>query len=285
VGFDQQKLQAALETRRQSQYLPFSFHIFDTVTSTNQTLWELLEQQAKPGTVVIATQQTKGRGQWGRQWISSDGGLYLSVAVDCQIKPANVYQLTLATAWGIAKELRKFSIPVEIKWPNDLVLNGYKLGGILTETKLQQKIKAVIGVGINWANLVPETGITLVNWQNSQNLHPILCLEALASVVLLGIESGLECLFTEGVTTLLSSYVSLLTNIGEKVYVNSKSGTIVGVTSQGELRVCTDENSTVIKNESEIKITEIRLQPGTISLGYSRSERLTSPMGNEISGF
>jgi BirA family biotin operon repressor/biotin-[acetyl-CoA-carboxylase] ligase len=267
VGFDQQLLEAALKAGWKYTYLPFSLHIFDTVDSTNQTLWNLLEQGSKSKVVVIATQQTAGRGQWGRQWLSTTGGLYLSMAISPQLAATDAYQLTLAGAWGIAAQLQKCGVGVGIKWPNDLVLDGCKLGGILTETKIQagQITQAIIGVGINWANSVPETGINLESWQANQNSRPISCLEMLTSTVLLGIESGMECLSQEGISILLSRYLELLTNIGDKVYVNNLSGTIIGVTSQGNLRVSMDFYDT-----NKLKTSEIYVEPGTISLGYRK---------------
>lgn len=267
MGFDQQKLLVALEVGREYKYLPFSLHIFDSVSSTNQTLWSLFEQGAKPGCVVIATQQTAGRGQWGRQWISSDGGMYLSVAIAPKLEATDAYQLTLASAWGIAAQLQNCGLSVGIKWPNDLVLDGRKLGGILTETKIYQGqiAQAVIGVGVNWTNSVPETGINLDYWQVSQNYQPISCLEMLTAKVLLGIESGMECLFQEGISTLLSRYLELLTNIGEQVYINDILGTITGVTSQGNLQISTD-----FDDPEKLKTSEIYVPPGTISLGYRK---------------
>ncbi|MHC5832254.1 MAG: biotin--[acetyl-CoA-carboxylase] ligase, partial [Nostoc sp.] len=97
---------------------------------------------------------------------------------------------------------------------------------------------------INWTNPVPETGINLESWQASQDFRPIYCLEMLTSTVLLGIESGMECLCQEGVSILLSRYLDLLTNMGDKVYVNNLSGTVVGVTSQGNLRVDLETDDT-----------------------------------------
>jgi BirA family transcriptional regulator, biotin operon repressor / biotin---[acetyl-CoA-carboxylase] ligase len=268
VGFDLQSLTTALHSGRQYSYLPFSLHIFDSVASTNQTLWNLLAQGEQPGCVVIATQQTAGRGQWGRQWVSATGGLYISVAIHPELEATDSYQLTLATAWGIAAQLRNCGISVGIKWPNDLVLSDRKLGGILTETKVNHgKItQAVIGVGINWANPVPETGINLELWQASQPVKPIACLEMLTAKVLLGIESGIHCLFEEGVNILLSRYLDLLTNMGDRIHVNNLVGTIVGVTTQGNLRVNLETYNT-----KEAVIPEIYIQPGTISLGYQKS--------------
>ncbi|MEA5554000.1 biotin--[acetyl-CoA-carboxylase] ligase [Anabaena cylindrica UHCC 0172] len=268
VEFNQQLLVNTLKAEREHSYLPFSLHIFDSLTSTNQTAWNLLQQGAKPGCVVIATQQTAGKGQWGRQWLSPSGGLYLSVAISPKLKATESYQLTLATAWGIAAQLQKCDVRVGIKWPNDLVLDGRKLGGILTETKIHkgQITQAVIGVGINWANPVPQTGINLELWQSSQGFQPIPCLEILASTVLLGIESGLECLTIEGINILLSRYVDLLTNMGDQVYVNNLLGTVVGVTPQGNLRL-----KMAGYNTQELITPEISVEPGTISLGYCKT--------------
>ena len=85
VEFNQQLLVDSLKAEYQQQDIPFSLHIFSTLSSTNQTLWQLIDQGEKPGCVVIATEQTAGRGQWGRQWQSLAGGLYLSMVIDSQL--------------------------------------------------------------------------------------------------------------------------------------------------------------------------------------------------------
>ncbi|MCX7596610.1 MAG: biotin--[acetyl-CoA-carboxylase] ligase [Fischerella sp.] len=269
MELDRQQLEAALKIGRQHAYLPFRLHIFESVTSTNQILWELVEQGVEPGCVAIATQQTAGRGQWGRQWISPVGGLYLSVFLAPQIAASNSYQLTFASVWGIANQLRKCGVDVAIKWPNDLVIDKRKLGGILTETKVNQETitQAVIGVGINWANPVPETGINLETWQASRKTRPISSLEMLAAKILLGIESGIQSLWQEGVNILLTHYLELLANVGDRVYVNDLAGTIVGVTPTGELHVRMDTSKSITST-----VPDIYLLPGTISLGYSKNQ-------------
>ncbi|WP_353929146.1 biotin--[acetyl-CoA-carboxylase] ligase [Okeanomitos corallinicola TIOX110] len=268
MGFDQQTLENFLHLGRKHPYLPFSIHLFDNLPSTNQKVWQLVDQGAKPGCVVIATQQTAGRGQWGREWISPTGGLYLSVAIAPKLEVTNNYQLTLASAWGITSQLRNYGVSVGIKWPNDLVLDGRKLGGILTETKVRQGqiSQAVIGVGINWVNPVPETGINLKSWQATQNFHPMSGLEMLTATVLLGIESGLKCLHHEGISILLSRYLNLLTNMGDQVYVNNLLGTVIGVSPQGNLRLKITED-----DNNKLMTPEISIEPGTISLGYCKN--------------
>lgn len=238
-------------------------HLFDTLPSTNQKLWQLLEQGAKPGTVVIARMQSAGCGQWGREWSSEAGGLYLSMALAPDLPAQHSYQLTLSSAWGIAINLRDRGIPVGLKWPNDLILEQRKLGGILTQTKVRQgKIaSAVVGVGINWTNPVPPTGINLKSFPSN---HLITTIEMLAAYTILGIACGYEFCLQAGIDTLLDSYHQLLTSIGKQVTVDGRTGVVVGVTATGNLRVCIDTKK--ISEYTEKR--EIYLNPGTIGLGY-----------------
>lgn len=193
--------------------MSISIHRFPSVASTNQTLWKLLDQGAPARTVVISAEQTAGRGQWGRQWESSLGGLYLSLAIKPNWAATNSADLTIATAWGIASTLRNQHIPLQLKPPNDLFLAGHKLGGILTETRIQQGIitSAVIGVGINWVNQVPEVGISLQSYWQQQNIAPqIASLEALEKLTLEGIFLGYDQLLANGLNSLLPHYQNLL---------------------------------------------------------------------------
>ncbi len=261
-----EQLSPQVESQGMERSPEIPLYLFETVSSTNQKLWELLVGGATPGTIVIATQQTAGRGQWGRQWQSSLGGLYLSVALAPDLQASNSAQLTMCSAWGIARVLRHYRIPVLLKWPNDLLLEGRKLGGILTETRVQQgQIKqAVVGVGINWSNCVPESGINLRSFCVEQLSLSINSLEMLAAIVLQGLNSGYQRWSNVGMKSMLPSYLELLDSQGGHVIVDGKPGTITGVTPTGELRVCLNSlNSTDATSE-------ICLKPGTISLGYRR---------------
>ncbi|NES84673.1 MAG: biotin--[acetyl-CoA-carboxylase] ligase [Moorea sp. SIO2B7] len=239
-----------------------SLHKFDIIPSTNQKLWELIDQGVKLPTAAIASQQTAGRGQWGRKWQSQPGGLYLSVAVTPNIPAKNAPHLTLCSAWGIATALRNYKIPVLLKWPNDLIIGGLKLGGIKTETRIQQgKITyAVIGIGINWTNPVPDMGINLKSFFKDQLILSITSLEMLTAIVIDGLLCGYQRYLSEGINNLLPSYEKLLNNMGHSLMVEGCPGVVVGVTTEGELRV---------RLHSLGATTEICLQPGTISLGYN----------------
>lgn len=245
-------------------------YLFETLASTNQTLWELLNQGATIPSLVIATQQTAGRGQWGRQWQSDPGGLYLSLALAPNLQADHSAQLTLCSAWGIATALRSYGIPVLLKWPNDLLLLGHKLGGILTETRIQQGqiSKAVVGVGINWSNSVPETGINLQSFC-AQQLNPAVnSLEMLAAIVVGGLLFGYQHWLAEDIDQLLLSYHQLLDTPGCAITVEGNPGIITGVTATGELRVRLISPNPDVTPTNSPTVTEITLKPGTISLGY-----------------
>lgn len=130
-------------------------HYFDTIDSTNTCAKKLAAQGAPEGTVIIAGQQTGGRGRMGRSFSSPAGmGIYLSVILRPDCLPEELMHLTCAAgvAVGIAVESAT-GISPGIKWTNDLVLGKRKLGGILTEISVDPhtgKLEwAVIGIGIN----------------------------------------------------------------------------------------------------------------------------------------
>lgn len=211
MGFDQQAFQTHLTTQTWGRPL----HHFEILDSTNTKLWELIKQGAKPGTAVVAAQQQAGRGQRGRTWDSSLGGLYLSVAIAPRIPADQTVQITVATIWGLATLLRQHHIPVWLKWPNDLLVLGKKFGGILIETSLQdQQVQtAVLGIGLNWQNPVPDQAInlaTIAEQLPAQNRSPIHSLEELTALTLLGLENGYLFWQTQGIHKLLPDYLDLI---------------------------------------------------------------------------
>ncbi|MGB8702507.1 MAG: biotin--[acetyl-CoA-carboxylase] ligase [Thermosynechococcaceae cyanobacterium] len=199
-------------TAQTAQWMGHPLYVFETLTSTSSQLWQQLGEGAQPGTAVLALQQEAGRGQWGRTWCSPLGGLYLSVAIAPNIAADESAQLTVCSALGIAKALREQQIPVGLKWPNDLLLHGKKLGGILTETTIQQgRIdRAVIGIGINWRNPVPAEGIALQGDNREPNPPALSSLEKLTALILQGVEIGYEQWQKTGIEGILPDYLGLL---------------------------------------------------------------------------
>ena len=254
--------QKLLDLLAQSLDFNFNFYSFDVLTSTNEKLAQLIAEENSPsGTIVIAKQQTAGRGQLGRKWESDEGGLYLSLAIAPDLLARDVHQLTIGIVWGIAHQLRQQGLPVSIKWPNDLMLAERKLGGILTETRIAKgKIQhAIVGVGINYANSVEGKAINLAPSNNYQPNYLNFSIEMLTSCIIRGIISGYKRCTPATIDSLLLDYLELLNARGRSVMVNGKLGTVLGISPQGELR---------IGFATATEIIETCLTPGTFTLGY-----------------
>ncbi len=122
---------------------------YTEVDSTNQRAREY----GKPNTLFFAEKQTLGRGRMGRKWFSERGGLYFSLTLKPRLSIEDIPKLTLTTGLAVAK-----SIPnAKVKWPNDVLINGKKVCGILCELigEVEQPI-VVVGIGINVKNPIPK---------------------------------------------------------------------------------------------------------------------------------
>ncbi len=130
-----------------------NFHYFPELDSTNTYARQLAEAGAREGEIVIAETQTQGRGRLGRRWQSPPfANLYFSVILRPQLPPAQAPQITLTAAVALAETVAAFiAQPAAIKWPNDILVHGKKLAGILTEASCDaQRVHYVIlGIGVN----------------------------------------------------------------------------------------------------------------------------------------
>lgn len=215
----------------QDQRLPF-YH-FSELASTNNTAWELHQQGTPPPFAVISDRQTAGKGQWGRHWESQRGGLYLSLLLASEISLSQPSHLAISSVFGVTELLSCYQIPVQIKWLNDIFLQGKKLGGVLIETQVQRgRFKAVvIGIGVNWSNVVPDRGIALKDYLEQRGLQPKLhpssvllntalkpfslpptlaSLADLTYIVLAGLLLGYHCYLQKGITALIPYYEARL---------------------------------------------------------------------------
>ncbi len=125
----------------------------ETIDSTNTLATELAEKGVAHGTLVLADNQTKGKGRLGRMWLSPPkSNIYMSIILRPEIAPKDATMLTMMSAVAAANAVRKATgLKADIKWPNDLLVSDKKLGGILTELKSDpdRVIFSVIGIGIN----------------------------------------------------------------------------------------------------------------------------------------
>jgi BirA family biotin operon repressor/biotin-[acetyl-CoA-carboxylase] ligase len=120
--------------------------------STNRVAMEMAEDGAKHGTVVIADEQTAGRGRMGRRWESPPGrNLYVSLLLRPSVPTADAPSLALVAGVALADAVEAVGVPAALKWPNDLYCGGRKAAGILAEMASDARVvrHVVIGVGLN----------------------------------------------------------------------------------------------------------------------------------------
>ena len=179
----------------------------DVVSSTNDVARQLAEAGWPEGTVVVAAEQTAGRGRFGRRWESPRGGLWFSVLLRPALGPEDISRLPIVAGLAVARALRSsFGLEIELKWPNDVLIEGKKICGILVETSFTgSKLDFVIlGIGIN------------ANFEPHELPEPISsCSTTLRAE--LGHDEDLEALLFSVLRELSACYDALLSGRGEEL--------------------------------------------------------------------
>lgn len=231
-----------LQTRwagRQIVYLP-------SVDSTNRRARQLAAEGAPHGTLVIADEQTAGRGRRGRGWISPAGeGVFMSLILRPQSHPSEVARLSMQTALAVALAIAQTTgLDARIKWPNDIVCGGRKVCGMLLEMNADEQavhdVVAGIGINVHQTQFAPEiektaSSLDLLSGQR-------VCRAALVRAFLEAFERA-EALAAQG--ALMDAYRARSATLGQRVQViapaGSFTGTALAVTDSGSLIVEDEE--------------------------------------------
>lgn len=140
-----------IEDYLETDFIGRDIRYFQSVESTNHLAKEKAPD-LKEGTVLLAEEQTLGRGRMGREWISPRGkGIWMTLVLKPQIEPSKVASITQIGAAAVYSGLEKMGIRTKIKWPNDILLNKKKVGGLLTEMSgdLNGVDYVIMGIGLN----------------------------------------------------------------------------------------------------------------------------------------
>ncbi|MEM3731005.1 MAG: biotin--[acetyl-CoA-carboxylase] ligase [Candidatus Bathyarchaeia archaeon] len=142
------RLQESLKTKKFGKKIIF----LREINSTNDFAKELASHGIEEGAVAVAEVQRAGRGRMGRQWSSPKGGLYFSIILRPKIKVSEAVKLVFVAGLAVAKVLEEiFRLKVEVKWPNDVLVSGKKVCGILVEmNSVGDHVNyLVVGIGVN----------------------------------------------------------------------------------------------------------------------------------------
>jgi BirA family biotin operon repressor/biotin-[acetyl-CoA-carboxylase] ligase len=219
---------------------------YEKLDSTNVLGYTLAEKGLKEGAVVLAEQQTKGKGRLGRSWISPPkAGIYFSCILRPAMAPSSVAQITLAASVGAAKSIREVAgLRALIRWPNDILVNGRKVCGILTEMKAEQDSIEflVLGMGIN-VNTdlkdLPE-GATSLKAESGRDISRI----QLAKQILRELEAGYITLRDAGFASIREEWKMLTHMLGSRIKVSIPArefeGQAIDIDKDGSLLVRLD---------------------------------------------
>lgn len=256
----EQELRSLLHTRWFGSRILY----FDSVDSTNNEIKRQAEVKTEHGLVAVAEEQTAGRGRRGHSWVSLPGaGIWISFMVTPDIAPDKAAMLTLVAAMAVSRAISETTgLEAGIKWPNDIVVNGKKVCGILTElsTEMSRINYVVIGIGIN-ANTTafPEeikSTATSLYIELGKKVRRALIIEAMGRYFEQYYESFISC---GNLSSLAEEYNTLLVNTGKQVRVTGAESeavyTALGINEAGEL-VVEDEagkRSTIRSGEVSVR--------------------------------
>ena len=200
---------------------------FETLDST-QTYLKKHFSQLDDKTVVIADEQTAGRGRFDRKWISQPGGLYFSILLKPN-KTDFLANLTQLMALCICQAVEKYGINPNLKWPNDVQVNGKKLCGILSETIFEHDRIAclVLGIGIN----VEQKDLSLVG-QPAISLRELgvkLAKQDFLQEVLALFFQSYSAVLNEGFGAIRSAYLERFPFIGKPIVVKNGNAALTGI--------------------------------------------------------
>ena len=232
--------------------------VYDAVASTQERARELARAGTPHGALVVAGVQKGGKGRLGRRWGSPQGGLWMSLVLRPGLVAGLASRVTQTAAVGVAGALWEIGVEARIKWPNDLLVGGKKICGILAESGVGQGGRldyAILGIGMN-ANFDPsELGVmdrevTTIRYELGRDVDLLLLLR----VVLSNLDAALGRI--EDFETILDEWRNLNCTLGERVRVRrvgeAIEGRAIDLTPEGALLLATPDG-TVELFEGEIE--------------------------------
>ena len=224
--------------------------VFERTTSTNDVIEKLARDGVKEGAVVFAESQTKGRGRLGRKWISPERkGLWFSILLRPDLRPQEATQLTVASATALRRAIQNVTgLSPEIKWPNDILIGGKKVAGILTElsAELDHVRHVILGVGVDVNLGVGEFPLELRKLATSLKIESgrAVSRPELASAILRELDSDYARICAGKFTAVADEWEAHCTTIGRDVTVQ-----IGGRKLRGRAESLDDDGALLLRTE------------------------------------
>jgi len=244
-----QTIESLLRTEKLGRPANHHNELWDSIDSTNTRCAVLVRQGVEHGAIVLARQQTAGRGRLGRVWISPpNAGIYFSFLIKPDKPVNNIPLITLAAGLACAEAIHSVTgIRIGIKWVNDLILNGRKVGGILSELCGSA---VVIGIGINLekpADGIPADLAQTMTWLSEGNTGEI-DLNLLLAELAFELEKSLNSLMDDRKDEILNGWRKYAVTLGQHV-----RATIGDDIFEGDAIDINDNGALIVKTSSGLK--------------------------------
>ncbi|HEX3038536.1 MAG TPA: biotin--[acetyl-CoA-carboxylase] ligase [Oscillospiraceae bacterium] len=240
-------------------------YAYETIDSTNNEAKRQAQAGAPHGSIFVAEHQTDGKGRLGRTWSSPEGaGIAVTILLRPDASPLSITNITLLTGLAICNAIRAYTgCDAKIKWPNDIVIGGKKVCGILTEMAAEiDRIEYVVvgsGINVNNASFPEELSIKATSLFIESN-HEISRVKLLQAI-LQKFERLLLEYNTQDDAAMLADYKKSCVNLGKKISItrNQKQicGTATDITPTGELLMICDDGTKLEINSGEVTVQGI----------------------------
>lgn len=241
-------------------FLGKSFVVTEETDSTNSDAKRNCNMEE--GTVFLAERQTAGRGRSGRKWESESGlGIWMSILLKPSAGTENVSSITLVAGLAICRVFRKLGVDAYIKWPNDIVVNGKKICGILVESLISgNEISVVAGIGINANHSSFEEELKDKATSYFIEKKEVCNREYLVGLLLESFDGYYRQFINNGFGSISEEYKKLCITLGKRVrVVNADSdyeAEAVDITTDGEL-IINKNGEKIILNSGEVSVRGI----------------------------
>lgn len=201
-------------------------HYFVETSSTMNIAKELVKGGAKEKTIVIAESQTCGRGRLGREWLSPEGGIYVTLILKPKISPIYAPRINLMASIAVARVIRnRYGLKADLKWPNDVLIRGKKVCGVLAEMETETDVINFVNLGIGINANTPISQYARIATSLKEELGKEISRKEFLNSVLKEIDEQ-QILLTKG--DLLEEWKSLSATLGRDVRIMTLGKEIVG---------------------------------------------------------
>ena len=243
----------------QTNIIGKKIYYFDTIDSTQNFATEISHKKSEDGSVIISQKQTEGRGRMNRRWITANGGISMSIIIHPKFDVSVSTLFPMAASLALATAIQKtMNLNTNVKWPNDVIIKGKKVAGIIVDASIQSNLieNMILGVGINFKVDTKNIEKQLKQTKNFYGISSLLKITddsrplELVQNFLFELEKIIILLNNDKTNQIIQRWEKISNTIGKKVSIKTNDGIITGIAK----KINGDGSLNIIKNGKMQKI-------------------------------